>query len=104
VRRSALTFQRDPAHIPGRANKVRKEIPMALSIDRLDFYVITETGGRIVGLYQPSQRKRANTRADKLNLEYGAHRYSVTKIRFLQGERRLKALQIEDWKRYDWAI
>lgn len=77
---------------------------MTISISRDDFYIITGPEGSIVALYQPSQRKRAQTRADKLNIEYGAHRYSVTKIKFLTGERKVRALNITDWRRYDWAI
>ena len=33
--------------------------------------------GNILGTYKYAQRNRARNRAEKLNLEYGAHRYSA---------------------------
>lgn len=41
-------------------------------------YTIVDGRNGHVAVSKPySNRKRAQTRADKLNLEYGAHRYSV---------------------------
>lgn len=77
---------------------------MAISISREDFYVIRDGGGRIIALYQPNQGKRARTRAEKMNAEYGAHKYHVIKIKHLSGAAKANALMISDWRRYDWAI
>lgn len=39
-----------------------------------------QTGNKIGGVYQYAQRNRARNKAEKLNLEYGAHRYSAKPI------------------------
>ena len=36
--------------------------------------------GKILGTYQFAQRNRARNRAEKLNLEYGAHRYAACPV------------------------
>ena len=36
--------------------------------------------GKILGTYKYAQRNRALNRADKLNLEYGAHRYDACPV------------------------
>jgi hypothetical protein len=36
--------------------------------------------GKILGTYTYAQRNRARNRADKLDLEYGAHRYSACPV------------------------
>ena len=36
--------------------------------------------GKILGTYTYEQRNRARNRADKLNLQYGAHRYSACPV------------------------
>lgn len=36
-----------------------------------------QTGNTIGGVYTFAQRNRARNRAEKLNLEYGAHRYAA---------------------------
>ncbi len=35
----------------------------------------SQTGNAVSGVYTYSQRNRARNKAEKLNLEYGAHRY-----------------------------
>lgn len=39
-----------------------------------------QTGKAVSGIYSYAQRNRARARADKLNLEYGAHRYAAQPI------------------------
>lgn len=39
-----------------------------------------KTGNAVSGIYSYAQRNRARNRAEKLNLEYGAHRYSAQPI------------------------
>lgn len=36
-----------------------------------------QTGNAVSGVYNYAQRNRARNRAEKLNMEYGAHRYSA---------------------------
>jgi hypothetical protein len=36
--------------------------------------------GSILGTYKYAQRNRARNRAEKLNLEYGAHRYAACPV------------------------
>lgn len=36
-----------------------------------------QTGDAVSGIYKFAQRNRARNRAEKLNLEYGAHRYAA---------------------------
>jgi hypothetical protein len=36
--------------------------------------------GNVLGTYKYAQRKRARNRADKLNLQYGAHRYDARPV------------------------
>lgn len=38
------------------------------------------TGQNVGGIYLYAQRTRARNKAEKLNQEYGAHRYSATPI------------------------
>lgn len=40
----------------------------------------THTGLQIGRTYKYSQRNRARSRADKLDMEYGAYRYSVRMV------------------------
>lgn len=44
-----------------------------------------KTGEQIGKDYTYSQRKRARNRADKLDLEYGAYRYSVRPVFAVEG-------------------
>lgn len=39
-----------------------------------------QTGAKISGIYQYAQRNRARNKAERLNLVYGAHRYSANPI------------------------
>lgn len=39
-----------------------------------------QTGQAVSGIYSYAQRNRARNRAEKLNQEYGAHRYSANPI------------------------
>jgi hypothetical protein len=36
--------------------------------------------GNILGIYKYAQRNRARNRAEKLNFEYGAHRYAACPV------------------------
>lgn len=36
-----------------------------------------QTGNAVSSVYEYAQRNRARNRAEKLNLEYGAHRYTA---------------------------
>lgn len=44
-------------------------------------YLLKEIStGRVISVYKPEQRKRARSRADSLDLEYGAINYSVIPV------------------------